>query len=150
MHLDRFWNEIHWRIESEQKITVWSVGLFEAVLALVYGKIECLEWCQKLLLISLLACLGLLSCVYLYRNARKNSEIGYLIVQLNKALGAWEEDYLIPKAVLYPPKWKNWGIDPTASWKEWFRKFITFSISLLYICFVLFACIVCIMGIIIK
>lgn len=114
MHLDRFWHEIFWRRKSEQKITVWTVGLFAAVLALVYGRIECLGSNQKLLLIILIAALGFLSCIYLYRNARKNSEVGFLIVQLNEAMGAWEEDYLIPKAVLYPPEWKNWGIDPKA------------------------------------
>jgi uncharacterized membrane protein len=75
LHPDRFWHEIFRRRESEQKITVWTVGLFAAVLALVYGRIECLEWNQKLLLILLLAALGILSCVYLYRNARKNSDL---------------------------------------------------------------------------
>ena len=35
MHLDRFWHEIFWRRETEQKIAVWSVGLFAAVLALI-------------------------------------------------------------------------------------------------------------------
>jgi hypothetical protein len=122
MHLDRFWHEIFWRRESEQKITVWSVGFFAAVLVLVYGKTECMEWQQKLLLVLLIAILGLLSCIYLYRNARKNSELGFLIVRLNEAMGAWEKGYLIPDTELYPVKWKEWGINPEASSKEWFFK----------------------------
>lgn len=147
MHLDRFWHEIFWRRESEQKITVWSVGFFAAVLAIVYGRTESLECTHKWLLILLLAVLGVLSCIYLFKNARKNSELGYLVVQLNDAMGAWEEGYFIPNDRLYLVEWKKWGINPEASSKEWLKKLLKSSISLFYICFVFLACIVCIVGI---
>lgn len=150
MHLDRFWHEIFWRRENEQKIAVWSVGLFAAVLALVYGHTGDIEFNQKVLLALLPALLGVLSSWYLFQNWRKDKEIAYLIVQLNEALGAWEEDYLIPGSALYPIKWKEWGIDPATLKNQWFGKFVTDKVSLSYFFFTLCSSFVCIIGILTK
>jgi hypothetical protein len=108
-HLDRFWHEIFWRRENEQKITVWTIGLFGALLALVYGRVTTLELLQKIVLSCFPAMLGFVACWYLHKNWVKGSEIARIIVQLNKAIGAWDKGILLQDSPLYPQKWENWG-----------------------------------------
>jgi hypothetical protein len=111
LHLDRFWHEIFWRRENEQKVTVWSIGVFWGVLTLTYGVNFDLTCVQKLILASFPLLLGVVACWYLHENWRKNKEIARLIVKLNESLGAWEPNYLVSNGTLYPEKWKYWGRD---------------------------------------
>ncbi len=128
LHLDRFWEEIFWRRENEQKIAVWSIGLFTALLTFVYGADVKLEFPQGIIISVLTSILGLLSAWYLYQNWRKDKEIAYLIVKLNEALGAWENGYFISGVPLYPEKWKNWGIDPGLERKRFRKRFVKDSV----------------------
>jgi len=36
LHLDRLWEEVSWRRENEQKITIGSIGFFGVLLTIVY------------------------------------------------------------------------------------------------------------------
>ena len=109
LHLDRFWYEIFWRRENEQKITVWTVGLFGALLTLVYGRTTPLANVQKGIISAFPLMLGSIAFRYLRQNSKKNKEIARQIVRLNEALGAWENNYLVNGSSLYPEKWKQWG-----------------------------------------
>jgi len=108
-HLDRLWREVFWRRENEQKISVWSVGLFGALLAVVYGREHEFDCVQKTILSLFPVILGFTSAWYLHKNWSKCRTLACIIVELNKALGAWEEGYLIPHTILYPEDWQNWG-----------------------------------------
>ena len=150
LHLDRFWQEIFWRRENEQKITVWTIGLFAAVLALVYGSERDLELNQKIVLCCLPLILGILAAWYLFQNWRKDKEVARLIVRLNQALGAWEENYPIYGEKLYPNAWKKWGIDTNLTFGARLRAFGKDYISLFYFFSVILAMGLCVAGILIK
>ena len=45
--LDRLWHEVLWRRDNEQKITVWAIAPFGALLAIGYGRTTGLESPQK-------------------------------------------------------------------------------------------------------
>lgn len=150
IQLDRFWHEIFWRRENEQKIIVWSVGFFAAILALVYGSESDLKLVQKLILTSLPVILGLLSSWYLFQNWRKDKEIAHLIVKLNEALGAWEPGYFVPDQPLYPEKWRQWGHDPSLNKWQFFTKFRRDKVSFGYFCLVIASTVICVLGILAK
>lgn len=150
LHLDRFWQEIFWRRENEQKVTVWSVGLFAATLALVYGAETPLTCGQRLVLSLLPLILGFFASWYLFQNWRKDKEIAFLIVRLNEALGAWEPGYLAPGEPLYPEKWRTWGIDPSQPRGSFRHRFFRDRVSLLYFCLVIVATLLCCAGIWLK
>lgn len=111
LHLDRLWQEIFWRRETEQKVCVWTIGSFAAVLALAYGRDKGLTFEQKWLFSALPLVLGPLSAWYLLLNAKKNKAIARVIVKLNSSLGAWEKGHLIDdkEDSLFPDSWSNWG-----------------------------------------
>lgn len=136
-HLERFWKEIFWRRENEQKITVWSVGLFGALLVLVYGKTPSLEFWQKLLLSCFPLILGIIGSWYLFRNWKKVQDIARIIVKLNSCLGAWEVNFLVEDGTLYPEGWKTWGMG----------KFSEDKVSIGYACFVAISALLTILGI---
>ena len=110
LHLDRFWTEVFWRRENEQKVTIWSVGFFGFLLTLTYGASIDLCFLQKLALAAFPCLLGAGTSWYLRENRRKSRDIARLIVKLNDSLGAWEPGYLIADDALYPERWKRWGV----------------------------------------
>lgn len=137
-HLERFWKEIFWRRENEQKITVWSLGLFGVLIALVYGKNTGLELLQKLLLSSFPLMLGFIGCWYLHQNWKKAQQIARIIVSLNDSLGAWEKKLIVNSGTLYPEKWKTWGK----------KRFRDDKVSFCYTCFVAISAFLTILAII--
>lgn len=140
LHLDRFWHEIFWRRENEQKITVWTLGLFGALLALVYGQVTTLDLPQKIVLSCFPIMLGSIAAWYLHQNWVKDREIARIIVRLNESIGAWEENLLVHGDSLYPEKWKTWGQGTFAQDK----------VSLFYFLFVLGSSVLTIIGIMLK
>jgi hypothetical protein len=141
LHLDRFWHEIFWRRDNEQKITVWTVGLYGALLALVYGQNTSLDILQKVILSCFPVMLGTIAAWYLYKNWKKGKEIAQIIVRLNEALGAWDVGVLTQgEKPLYPSAWRTWGQ----------AKFKQDKVSLYYFRFILFATALTVIGIFVK
>ena len=66
---------------------------------------------------------------------------------LNKAIGCWEDGYLIPDGALYPEDWIRWGNDPRIERCKVRSKFLNDKVSLYYFLLVLMMTVVSIVGI---
>lgn len=105
------WTEVHWRRETEQKVVTWTVGIFAAIVALIYTKDSTVSTGPRIFLSLAVLALVILTCGYLIKNWRKGKEVSGVIVKLNASLGAWEDGYLCQEGMLFPDSWRNWGID---------------------------------------
>lgn len=105
------WAEVHWRRETEQKVVTWTIGLFAAIVALIYTKDSTVSGGPRVFLALVILALGILACRYLIKNWRKGKEVSGVIVKLNASLGAWEDGYLCQDGTLFPDSWRNWGND---------------------------------------